>query len=289
MSLVPFPEPHRKYFAESFAVRKKAIYFPLNSYSHGASLFAYNRNRFHHVFDFRTGDLILGCKISRDTFIGAISSANQIIMCDLHTGRNRRYIDLQGSPNDVCVSTAHIYCAVNGTQCGLICRVHRTTLETTTVKDHLGYVTGIQHHNGQLYVSLLNKVQIYSDSYVLTRTIEDCVRCPIFDNITVHENSVYVAIHQHSRLLYFLLAHLPYVQLTIPNIWRVANQNKVSFMKITDSTHAFYQLDRPIDGFDDSLTQIQIVGRRAILTNIKAKGFCIERFSQKNPKWSKTL
>ncbi len=288
LQFIEFPKP--EYFAESFVIQDETIYFPLNSHISNGAFYSYTKDKFTKLFDFRKGEIILGSKIYNDKL--ACVCGNKILICDLLTGENKKYIDLNGIiPNDLCIHDDHIYCGGNVTttpDCGVVLQICLTTYKQLVVieKQELYFVCGINALNNNLYVSSLNAICVFDiNSFDKTATFTNNVDCPLYDNITVYKKELYVAIHQKSRFIYGLINNaiskriiywsLIYSGLVAIadelNYWRRLNGNKISYIRIKNGKATQYILD---EAFDDTTTQIARLDKKTmILVNWKATGF----------------
>jgi hypothetical protein len=292
---IEFPNPEYEYFAESFVIQDETIYFPLNSLVSNGAFYAYTRNKFNKLFDFKKGEIILGSKIYNDNLVCVC--AHQILICDLLTGENKYYIDLgRIIPNDLCIIDNDIYCGGNVTtnpDCGVVLRICKPFLKENSrrckqriVVEKLDFVCGINTLNNKLYVSSLNAIAAFDlQTFAKLETFTNNIDCPLYDNITVYKKELYVAIHQKSPLIYSLLDNpisnpiiywsLVYSGLfTIAdglNYWRRLNGNKISYIRIKNGKATKYILD---EAFDDTTTQIARLDKKTmILVNWKATGF----------------
>ena len=243
--------------------------------------------KFERLFDFQQGEIILGSKIHHNQLICVCG--HHILICDLLTGENKKYIKLSGIvPNDLCIVGNHVYCGGNVTtnpDCGVVLQICLATHRQCIVIDKRSFVCGINALKNKLYVSSLNEIAAFDlQTFEKLETFTNNVDCPLYDNISVYKTEQFVAIFQKSPLIYSLLDNpiskrviyrslLYSGLLTVGdelNHWRRLNGNKISYVRIKNGMATHYVVDY---AFDDTTTQIARLDK-----NWKAKWFIVSRY-----------
>jgi outer membrane protein assembly factor BamB len=294
---IPFPCPEYEFFAESFVVQDDILYFPLNSIKHNGALYSYNKKKYKKLFDFRKDDFVFGSKIyNKEIFVCALTKTETVMICDLKNGDNRRDIHIGVMPNDLCIYKNTILCGANVTtnmDCGIIISINIDTQEQTTIikEQNLNVVCGINVHDGKIFVASFNKISVFdADNYLLQSTVTNNVDCPLYDNITIRNNTLYIATFMQAKLLYNIIDNkqisaIIYKLLVatglakIPNqtnLSRQMNETKVSFVKLKNNVPAYCAFDKLIHGFDGCTTEmIRINNHTFSFVNYKADGFLL--------------
>ena len=321
--------PNAEHFAESFYndSANGKIYFPLNvdissKIEHGVYEYNYKNlddenlddenNKLKLLFQPLNNDIILGCKISNNKFIGCVTNINSIIIYDLGT-KKIEYIKVEGCPNDLCIDKAYpniIYVVINMDYMGyngIVKKINIDTKESEILignldsainKYKLYSVTGINIINSHIYIStLLNVIRINLSDNKIEICIENNELCPFYDNISLNEkneNELCISIFDYDQqfayrilinkilnnilqCLFSFFFGVGYYNI-YNNNRKMNNSKKIKFINynVTNKSYKLITLDPNVNDFDYVITQIEkISDNRYLLVNWKANRFII--------------
>lgn len=305
--------PSKNHFAESLIIKEEIIYFPLNygDKLNCPGLYSYNLilNKFNLIFKFPNNDIVFGCRISNNKFIGAVTSSNSIIIYDM-INKNYKYIPLLlGCPNDLCIDTDNkdiIYVGINTNNLSYNGIILRINIETEKIEiligDHLNAylrknlysICGINIIKNIIYVSGLIEVYSFDKNNLenFNIIIKNNKNNLFYDNISIYKDDLNIAIFDYNQtfmniilknkyllslsefLFYLIFQDLGYLNKT--NNDRKMYNSKIKFINLKKNKYKLCYFDKIIDNFDKVSTQINKISKnKYIVLNYKANVFII--------------
>jgi hypothetical protein len=295
--------PNELHFAESFVILKDKIYFPLNisadidDDSNGVYVYDINSKNFNLLFKPENRDVILGSKIYNNKFIGCVTNLDSIIIYDFET-KEIEYIKVKGCPNDLCIYDDNIYVIINmnyRVYNGIVKKININTRKSKTLIKNINTVTGINIIDNNLYIATLINVIKYN---IITKKIKRIIKnnkiYPFYDNITINNNKLNIAIYNYNQRLYYYYSKY-YICLLIINYMvsffvgigyydiinnqrKMDNSKKIKFISYNtiNKTYKINKFNININTFDYEITQIEEISENQyLLVNWKANSFVI--------------